>query len=102
MEEKKQAEANGTEAATAADDAEPSAGRGDGDGAASQVKREAPKVGTKRSLPMRQRKEIQEMSWGECLTDKKITGDALTFDDVLIVPTEIGRPAHRSQNVNTD
>src|SRR5688572_10189827 len=26
------------------------------------------------------------MLWGECLTDKKITGDALNFDDVLIVP----------------
>ena len=41
---------------------------------------------TKRSLPVRQRKEIQKMSWGECLTDKKISGDAYTFDDVLIVP----------------
>src|SRR5678816_4869223 len=26
------------------------------------------------------------MLWGECLTDTKIAGDALTFDDVLIVP----------------
>jgi IMP dehydrogenase len=35
---------------------------------------------------LRQWKEIQEVSWGECLTDKKISGDAYTFDDVLIVP----------------
>src|SRR5215831_2710172 len=35
---------------------------------------------------MRQRQEIQEMSWGDGLTDKKISGDAYTFDDVLIVP----------------
>src|SRR5678815_892307 len=35
---------------------------------------------------MRQRKEIQKVSWGECLIDKKISGDAYTFDDVLIVP----------------
>jgi IMP dehydrogenase len=26
------------------------------------------------------------MLWGECLSDKKIAGEALTFDDVLIVP----------------
>jgi len=26
------------------------------------------------------------MPWGECLSDKKISGDAYTFDDVLIVP----------------
>ena len=26
------------------------------------------------------------MSWGDCLSDKKILGDAYTFDDVLIVP----------------
>jgi IMP dehydrogenase len=26
------------------------------------------------------------MSWGECLSDAKIHGEALTFDDVLIVP----------------
>jgi len=26
------------------------------------------------------------MLWGECLSDTKIAGDALTFDDVLIVP----------------
>src|ERR1041385_6142493 len=26
------------------------------------------------------------MSWGDCLIDKKITGEAYTFDDVLIVP----------------
>jgi IMP dehydrogenase len=26
------------------------------------------------------------MSWGECLSDTKIGGEALTFDDVLIVP----------------
>src|SRR4029078_7179658 len=41
---------------------------------------------TKRSLPVRQWKEIQKVSWGECLIDKKISGDAYTFDDVLIVP----------------
>ena len=35
---------------------------------------------------MRQRKEIQKMSRGDSLIDKKITGDAYTFDDVLIVP----------------
>ena len=35
---------------------------------------------------MRQRKEIQKVPWGECLIDKKISGDAYTFDDVLIVP----------------
>src|SRR5436190_11697370 len=35
---------------------------------------------------MRQRKEIQKVSWGDSLTDKKISGDAYTFDDVLIVP----------------
>jgi IMP dehydrogenase len=35
---------------------------------------------------MRQRKEIQEVSWSERLIDKKISGDAYTFDDVLIVP----------------
>jgi IMP dehydrogenase len=35
---------------------------------------------------MRQRKEIQKVSWSECLIDKKISGDAYTFDDVLIVP----------------
>jgi IMP dehydrogenase len=37
---------------------------------------------------MRQRKEIQEVSRGECLIDKKISGDAYTFDDVLIVPLQ--------------
>src|SRR5262245_51066001 len=37
-------------------------------------------------MPVRQREEIQEVSWGECLIDKKISGDAYTFDDVLIVP----------------
>src|ERR1041385_6999818 len=26
------------------------------------------------------------MSWGDCLIEKKITGEAYTFDDVLIVP----------------
>src|SRR5207247_3860807 len=41
---------------------------------------------TKRSLSVRQRKEIQNMPWGEYLIDKKISGDAYTFDDVLIVP----------------
>jgi len=35
---------------------------------------------------MRQWKEIQKVPWGECLIDKKISGDAYTFDDVLIVP----------------
>jgi IMP dehydrogenase len=35
---------------------------------------------------VRQWKEIQKVSWGECLIDKKISGDAYTFDDVLIVP----------------
>jgi IMP dehydrogenase len=35
---------------------------------------------------LRQWKEIQKVSWGECLIDKKISGDAYTFDDVLIVP----------------
>jgi IMP dehydrogenase len=35
---------------------------------------------------MWQRKEIQKVSWSECLIDKKISGDAYTFDDVLIVP----------------
>src|ERR1051325_10488643 len=35
---------------------------------------------------MRQRKEIHEMPWSDRLTDKKISGDAYTFDDVLIVP----------------
>src|SRR2546421_2037901 len=35
---------------------------------------------------MRQRQEIQKVSWGDCLTEKKITGEAYTFDDVLIVP----------------
>jgi IMP dehydrogenase len=35
---------------------------------------------------VRQRKEIQKVPWSECLTDKKISGDAYTFDDVLIVP----------------
>jgi IMP dehydrogenase len=35
---------------------------------------------------MRQRKEIQKMSWGDGLIEKKIIGEAYTFDDVLIVP----------------
>src|SRR5215467_9513632 len=35
---------------------------------------------------MRQRKEIQEVPRSDGLTDKKISGDAYTFDDVLIVP----------------
>jgi IMP dehydrogenase len=35
---------------------------------------------------VRQRKEIQKVPWGECLIEKKISGDAYTFDDVLIVP----------------
>jgi IMP dehydrogenase len=35
---------------------------------------------------MWQRQEIQKMSWGDCLNDKKIISDAYTFDDVLIVP----------------
>src|SRR6059036_617020 len=35
---------------------------------------------------MRQREKIQKVSWGDSLTDKKISGDAYTFDDVLIVP----------------
>src|SRR5215475_13749010 len=35
---------------------------------------------------MWQWKEIQKVPWGECLIDKKISGDAYTFDDVLIVP----------------
>src|SRR5437763_541045 len=35
---------------------------------------------------MRQWKEIQEVPWGNGVTDKKISGDAYTFDDVLIVP----------------
>jgi len=35
---------------------------------------------------VRQRKEIQKVPWGDGLTDKKISGDAYTFDDVLIVP----------------
>ena len=35
---------------------------------------------------MRQRKEIQKVPRGDGLTDKKISGDAYTFDDVLIVP----------------
>jgi len=35
---------------------------------------------------VRQWKEIQKVPWGECLIDKKISGDAYTFDDVLIVP----------------
>src|SRR5262245_7679085 len=35
---------------------------------------------------MRQRKEIQEVPWSECLIEKKISGDAYTFDDVLLVP----------------
>ena len=37
-------------------------------------------------MPLRQWKKIQEMSRGERLSDPKIAGDALTFDDVLIVP----------------
>jgi IMP dehydrogenase len=35
---------------------------------------------------MRQRKKIQKVPWGDCLNEKKISGDAYTFDDVLIVP----------------
>src|SRR3989449_6887579 len=35
---------------------------------------------------MRQRQEIQKVPWGDCLSEKKLSGDALTFDDVLIVP----------------
>jgi len=35
---------------------------------------------------MRQRQEIQKMSWGDGLNEKRIAGDAYTFDDVLIVP----------------
>src|SRR6266853_1029933 len=35
---------------------------------------------------MWQRKEIQKVPRGDGLTDKKISGDAYTFDDVLIVP----------------
>src|SRR6059036_1329738 len=35
---------------------------------------------------MRQREKIQKVSWGDGLTEKKISGDAYTFDDVLIVP----------------
>ena len=37
-------------------------------------------------MPVRQRKEIQKVPWSECLIEKKISGDAYTFDDVLIVP----------------
>ncbi len=37
-------------------------------------------------MPVRQRQEIQKVSWGDGLIDKKITGEAYTFDDVLIVP----------------
>ena len=35
---------------------------------------------------MRQWQKIQKVSWGDCLSEKKISGDAYTFDDVLIVP----------------
>jgi IMP dehydrogenase len=35
---------------------------------------------------MRQRQEIQKVPRGDCLSDKKISGEAYTFDDVLIVP----------------
>ena len=35
---------------------------------------------------MRQWKEIQKVPRGDGLTDKKISGDAYTFDDVLLVP----------------
>src|SRR5215472_12256121 len=35
---------------------------------------------------MRQRKEIQKVPWSDGLIEKKISGDAYTFDDVLIVP----------------
>jgi IMP dehydrogenase len=35
---------------------------------------------------LRQRQKIQEVSWGDGLIEKKISGDAYTFDDVLIVP----------------
>jgi IMP dehydrogenase len=35
---------------------------------------------------LRQRQKIQEMPWGDRLSDKKIFGDAYTFDDVLIAP----------------
>jgi IMP dehydrogenase len=35
---------------------------------------------------LRQRQKIQKVPWSECLIDKKISGDAYTFDDVLIVP----------------
>jgi IMP dehydrogenase len=37
---------------------------------------------------MWQRQEIQKVSWGARLIDKKISGDAYTFDDVLIVPLQ--------------
>ncbi len=37
-------------------------------------------------MPVRQRQKIQEMSWSDRLKDQKISGDAYTFDDVLIVP----------------
>jgi IMP dehydrogenase len=35
---------------------------------------------------VRQRQKIQEVSRGDCLNEKKISGDAYTYDDVLIVP----------------
>ncbi len=37
-------------------------------------------------MSLRQRKKIQKMPRGDRLNDKKITGDAYTFDDVLITP----------------
>jgi IMP dehydrogenase len=35
---------------------------------------------------MRQGTELRKVPWGDGLTDKKISGDAYTFDDVLLVP----------------
>ena len=87
VEEQKQAEADRAQAAAAADDPDVSSRqRRRRRQRPRQVKRDARQGRTKRSLPVRQRQEIQEMSWGECLIDKKIAGDAYTFDDVLIVP----------------
>src|SRR6516225_8651873 len=39
-------------------------------------------------MSVRQRQEVQEMPWGDGLSEKKVIGDALTFDDVLLVPNK--------------
>jgi IMP dehydrogenase/GMP reductase len=57
-----------------------------GGSVATQVKREAPKVGRNDPCPCGSGKKYKKCHGGERVSETKITGDALTFDDVLIVP----------------